>query len=420
MGAEVYASLPFEEAIAFFRGKVNVPTARWNDLWQNQHDTGFMVAGAAKAELLSDLRAAVDKAIAEGTTLEEFRRDFDTLVDRHGWTYKGGRAWRTEVIYSTNLRTAHAAGRFEQMTTPEVLKERPFWEYRHRDSLNPRQLHVSWDGTVLPADDPWWRTHYGPNGWGCKCTAFALSRDDLEALGKKGPDPRPDDGERNWTDKVTGEVKTVPNGIDPGWAYTPGRSMRAAETFIEKAGTLPADIGAAMVAEQLDVALPHLSRSFGRWADEVLKDGFQFKGERRVIGALSPRVVSHLAATGNAPAHAAIVVSDRELLHMARDVKQAAGRAVPGESLRDLPGIIARPMAVLRDQRDGTLLYVFDPPGADARLGKLVVRVGLHERKRRGDGVRTPVVVNAVRTAGLVHRIDLVNPQLYNVIEGSL
>ena len=65
--------------------------------------------------LVSDLRGAVEQAIAEGTTLETFRRDFDDIVARHGWSYKGGRNWRTEVIYGTNLRTSYAAGRYQQM-----------------------------------------------------------------------------------------------------------------------------------------------------------------------------------------------------------------------------------------------------------------------------------------------------------------
>jgi len=35
-----WGSLPFEEQIAFFRQKLNIPTARWDDLWQEAHDTG--------------------------------------------------------------------------------------------------------------------------------------------------------------------------------------------------------------------------------------------------------------------------------------------------------------------------------------------------------------------------------------------
>ena len=66
---------PFKEAIAAFRLRMAnpVPTAKWDDLWQSQHDRAFMVAGATKADLLADLAKAVEKAIAEGTSLEEFR-----------------------------------------------------------------------------------------------------------------------------------------------------------------------------------------------------------------------------------------------------------------------------------------------------------------------------------------------------------
>jgi hypothetical protein len=38
-----------------------------------------------------DFRVAVEKAIAEGTTLQEFRKDFDAIVATHGWSYKGSR-----------------------------------------------------------------------------------------------------------------------------------------------------------------------------------------------------------------------------------------------------------------------------------------------------------------------------------------
>ena len=217
-----WGSLPFDAAIKFFRQKVSVPTSRWNDLWQGMHARGFMVAGAAKEELLNDLRAAVDSAIADGTTIRAFRKKFDDLVARHGWVYKGGRNWRTRVIFDTNVRTAYAAGRYQQMTDPGVLQSRPYWEYRHGDSVVPRPQHVSWDGLVLAADDPWWHAHYPPNGWGCKCRVFSLSLRDLKALGKVDPDKAPDDGFYTWTDKKTGARHRVPVGIDPGWDYNVG------------------------------------------------------------------------------------------------------------------------------------------------------------------------------------------------------
>ena len=69
-----YGSLPFLEAIAFFRAKLNLPTQRWDDLLGAAHDRAFVVAGAIQADLLADLRAAVDKAIADGSDILAYLR----------------------------------------------------------------------------------------------------------------------------------------------------------------------------------------------------------------------------------------------------------------------------------------------------------------------------------------------------------
>ncbi len=225
--AAVSAQLPFDEQISFFRDKTDLTTERWTDIWQEAHDRSFTVAGAASDDLVADLREAVDAAIGDGETLERFRARFDDIVKRHGWDYRGARAWRTEVIYATNLRTSYAAGRYRQMK--EVAQLRPWWRYRHSDaSENPRPEHVAWDGTVLAHDDPWWDQAYPPNGFGCRCYVETLSRDDLERLGKTGPDPAPDPGvRRQRMNPVTGRMESVLPGIDPGWAYAPGRSTLA-------------------------------------------------------------------------------------------------------------------------------------------------------------------------------------------------
>lgn len=167
-----YGSLSFAEQIAFFQAKLNLPTARWDDLLRAAHDRAFVVAGAMQADLLADLREAVRKGIEDGATLEQFRKDFARIVEKNGWTgwtgegTAGGEAWRTKVIYETNLRSSYAAGRYQQM---QAIKERrPYWRYRHNDSvINPRPEHLALDGKIVHADDPFWQTHFPPNGWGC-------------------------------------------------------------------------------------------------------------------------------------------------------------------------------------------------------------------------------------------------------------
>jgi phage-Barnase-EndoU-ColicinE5/D-RelE like nuclease2/Phage Mu protein F like protein len=216
-----YGSLAFAEQEAFFRRKLNLPTTGWTDIYTQQHDWAFVVAGANRDAIVSDFRQAVQKAIDGGSTLEDFRKDFDRIVATHGWDYNGGRNWRSRVIYDTNLSTSYAAGRYEQ------LQAAPYWQYVHQDWVeNPREEHKAWNGLVLERGHPWLETHYPPNGWGCHCTMRGLWPRDLARLGKSGPDKAP---EINWVERTIGQrsihgprTVRVPEGIDPGFEYAPG------------------------------------------------------------------------------------------------------------------------------------------------------------------------------------------------------
>jgi hypothetical protein len=414
-----YGSLPFAEQIAFFKDKLDLPTERWDDLLGAAHDRAFVVAGATGADLLADLHAAVRKGIEDGTTLAEFRRDFDRIVAARGWTgFTGsdsaeGIAWRTRVIYETNLRTSYAAGRWQQIQA--VKADRPYLEYRHSESvLNPRPLHQSWDGLVLLADDPWWQTHYPPNGWGCKCRVFALNDQDLERLGKAEPDRAPDDGVRDWKDS-RGVVHQVPNGIDPGWDYAPGAHAQTAlrDLFARRVRDLPPELGAAMAARLGPALLAEEVRAFAAWADAVS----QPRGDLRQVGALSPKVVEALTAAGRPPASAALTVRDEDVIHTHRDVK--ADR-LPWDWYRELPRHLAAPRAVLLDKTDpdGGLLLVFDLPGG--ATGKLVVKVDYAVQVRGADGIKRKQTLNIVRTGKVVPREALLDRTTYEPLEGEV
>lgn len=229
-------SLPPREAIRYFAGQVNIGTRRWDDVWKGGHARGFMVAGVQADDLLADIRRARDKAIAQGTTLEEFRRDLAPLMQRLGWEAKGKgyAAWRTRLIYETNLRGAYAAGQYEQQTDPEVLELLPIWRYRHSGARDPRPEHVRWDGLTLRHDDPWWATHYPPNGWGCGCWVEPLTEAGAARGGgtrgrnAEGLNQAPEILRRRWTDPASGRTEMVPLGIDPGWDYNVGAAWREA------------------------------------------------------------------------------------------------------------------------------------------------------------------------------------------------
>lgn len=221
MADAAYGSLPFAEQAEFFRRKLNLPTDGWTDIHTREHDWAFVVAGANRDAIVADFRAAVEKAIAGGSTLEDFRKDFDRIVATHGWDYNGGRNWRSRVIYDTNLATSYAAGRWQQ------LQAAPYWQYEHQDWVeNPRPQHVSWDGLVLERENPFWQTHFPPNGWGCHCKVKGLWPRDLQRLGKAGPDQAP---AVNLVERTIGQRSAlgprtvrVPEGIDPGFEYAPG------------------------------------------------------------------------------------------------------------------------------------------------------------------------------------------------------
>lgn len=216
---------PFAEQVAFFRGKLGnlVPSERWDDIAKGAHDSGFMVAGAQKADLLSDLAAAADRFVTEGKSIGAFRKDFRTIVERHGWhgwTGEGtqkGVAWRTRIIYQTNAKTSYNAGRYAQLREGGYT----FWVYHHNDSVKqPRPKHLAWDGLTLPVTHEFWITHAPANGWGCQCyVSGARSERGARRLGGDPDKTLP----KTW--KAIDPKTGAPLGIDKGWDYQPGATV---------------------------------------------------------------------------------------------------------------------------------------------------------------------------------------------------
>lgn len=223
--------LPFKEAADYLRQKINLPSRAWTDLREGQHTRAFVVAGATKEALLADFRQALQLALDAGETLADFRKRFDDIVKRHGWSYKGSRGWRSAVIYDTNLRMSHAAGRWQQINRLVEAQRRRgrtlYLRYVAVLDSRTRPEHRKWHGVILPADHPWWETHYPPNGWKCRCTVEVLTERDLKRWGyEPSAEAPPVEMERRQVRVADGGTVTwpTPKGIDTGFGYNVGRA----------------------------------------------------------------------------------------------------------------------------------------------------------------------------------------------------
>lgn len=210
--------LPFEEAIAYHRNKLALPSKAWDDIQGREHGRGFIVAGANTDELVTGFHEAIGRALTDGRTLTDFRKDFDRLVAEHGWSYNGSRGWRSAIIYNTNLSQAYSAGRWEQgKSLPDAIGR-----YRHNPGVHGRKEHAAKHGVTLPLNHSFWRTWWPINAWGCHCQVDILSRRAAEAAGwTVSDDPPPDE---MVTRQIGGRTVTVPKGIDPGFDYNPGEA----------------------------------------------------------------------------------------------------------------------------------------------------------------------------------------------------
>ena len=408
-----YRRLPFAEQIRFFRGKLNIPTQSYADIYGAEHDAAFVVAGMARMDMLADMRKAVDKAIADGTTLDAFRNDFDDIVARYGWQYHGGRDWRSRIIYNTNLYSSYQAGRYEQQQEMKPL--RPYWEYRHRDGQkHPRPEHEAWDGLVLHADDPWWQTHYPVNAYGCKCTVFAHSKRSLERNGLKVGKAPPVELHTVTIGKNSANprIVAVPKGIDPGFDHVPGKARDSMlQRLFDKASNVPPELASSAVSATL--AHPHIKDILRKEVAEMVDNAFAMHAKRqemerqgkkgkigevgikKSIGVIAPDIIAELTRRQVAPKTAVITLRDTDIFHLRRASKH---QPISQAAWRNIVDYINDPAEIRLDisETPHALLYIVE---ADGIPGKIVLKMDYDIKNVKDkEGKRRTIVGNIIRS----------------------
>ena len=138
------------------------------------------------------------------------------------------------------------------------------------------------------------------------------------------------------------------------------------------------------------------------------------QGKLLKVGRLSPKVRAFVESKGLTPSTDEIVLPDKRLLRMRRDVKRGAGIALPESVIRRLPALLRKPKAVLWEKDRNDLLYVFDVPG-DARKGKVILKVSYEFGKGASKKERPAII-----SGGLVRLDKLQDVKTYSLVDGAL
>lgn len=185
----------FEEALAWFLKRVLLTDEQRKELEEEARARAFWVAHVAQADLVAQVFAAIDKAIAKGTTLADFKAEIGPAL-RAAWSPEDvpDPAWRLETIFRTNVQNAYGAGRYRQATDPVVLEDRPVWMFDAILDGRETPICKACDGTKLDADAPWWRSHLPPLHFNCRSGFITLTADQAGKLTTKAPTIDADEG----------------------------------------------------------------------------------------------------------------------------------------------------------------------------------------------------------------------------------
>lgn len=225
-----------EEALAWVESLgVTLTGVDLDALLADEMALSAVVARVVVASAALKILDAVSTAIADGVIPPEFGRGGARDMITTGLS-----KYDPRIAFQASLRSAYGAGRYERARRTGM----PLLVYRSMRDSRVRDTHRVLNGVALPREDAFWDTHYPPNGWRCRCKAYAITEEDLKGLEDAGvPVTReaPKETMVPYTNRYTLETKMLPASIEPGWDIHPAKNKEGlAKLLNEKMAALKA------------------------------------------------------------------------------------------------------------------------------------------------------------------------------------
>ena len=178
-----------EEIVAYFRSKGVKISDDWQDTFKIIKQHAFTVAGVVKMDLLVDFKEMIEKAIKEGLSQEEFKKQLKERFKEKGWlkdkdNNKLIEPWRLDTIYRTNLQDAFMQGRWNGHTLN--IKNAPYVMCSSVMDNSTTSDCRALDGQVFRIDDDYFAKNLRPPGhYNCRRITISLSENLVKKRGYK-------------------------------------------------------------------------------------------------------------------------------------------------------------------------------------------------------------------------------------------
>jgi len=163
-------------------GAINLPLSFGNRDAAAFHDfKSFTSAIVTDADLATALKESLTQALAQGQSLQEWKKTIGPLFDKLGYTRLN--PWQAEFIYHNKTGLAYGVGQWAKLQ--DVKDAFPYWQYSTRKDHRVRDAHRALEGKIFASED---KQYYPPLGWNCRCTVIPISKRKAQRLGITKPD----------------------------------------------------------------------------------------------------------------------------------------------------------------------------------------------------------------------------------------
>lgn len=361
----------------------------FNEIWARINEASQK--GFDESEVVDpdkDFRNAIlrNNAVFSAFKVHRMQNDMVRLLLDSNGNLKPFEQWQKEVMpiashqvgqwlrteYNTAVIRAHQAADWRQFEREKDVL--PNLRWMPSTSVNPGKDHMIFWGTVRPIDDPFWNEHRPGDRWNCKC--------DLSS-----------------TDDPVTEIPdfTKKDNPHPGLDNNPGKDGKLfSDTHPYIANAYP---GAKKAVERLMGKLDAVREAEEsiRGIIEQIETGYT-QGISVIIGNLSEDVRQFLLKKGIELQTDEVYMTDKQIQHALRTVKQNAGKSVTAEQLVAFPSLMGK-CEVYWDKQKRNIQFI---TRQENKVQKFVVELNYRTKIW---GVKK--TVNAFITAGIIEERNL-------------